>query len=376
MPDEETTEESQEEFGWENLTAHDDGRRDMEEIAPEPTQQGDQEAPAETPTEAAPEPTPKVVEPTGEAAETPKGTEEPPPEETVYTLPGGKKITQSELIADPELLAKLVTHSNQVAQYQTLAEERQAQLNESEAEKRKLLDQYTEWDMQRRVAAEQPAPAEPPQRPDAKVLAGIYAPHLDQLVTDGRVTADQRSEFGNILSEYMFDNQNLVNLITTVVEQGSQRFAGLENELKGEVVPDVQRRQQQDAVFLDQSIQQGVAAKPGYESLKNPEEWERLKLFIAEHMNASPKDDKGRPTFDPNFTVDGMAQMYDAMTGADMRATLAAIKANQEKQDTTAAAMAGGETAARAGTPPPRQPPKMTPEEEAMDFHDPSMATG
>ncbi len=150
----------------------------------------------------------------------------------------------------------------------------------------------------------------------------------------------------------------------------------LEAKISGEVVPDIEQRQQQDVVFWEQNVQQGVAAKPGYEALAKPEEWERLKLFISEKVNASPKTAEGKPTFDPQFDVDSMAQMFDAMTGAEMRATLMALKATQEKADKQTATMAGGETAAKAGTPPIKQPSKMTPEQEAMDFHDPTMATG
>jgi len=71
-----------------------------------------------------------------------------------------------------------------------------------------------------------------------------------------------------------------------------------------------------------------------------------------------------------------MTQMYDAMTGAETRAALLALKAAQAAADKNATALAAGETAARAGTPPIAQPSALTPEQEAMDFTDPSMATG
>lgn len=382
MPEEK--EESQEEFGWENLTAHDDGSRDMDmggDPPPEPEPKPEaatQEQPAGTPTEAAPEPEPTpVAAPTEQAAETPEGkTEETPPADPVYTLPGGKKVTQAELAANPELLQNLVTQSNQYTDAQRLAEERKLKLAEVEADRRRLLDQYTEWEMNQRLAAEQPAPAAPLQRPDTKVLEGIYGPHLDKLVTDGRLSTDQRAEFGNVMSEYMYDQQNNHNLITAIATDGARRLDALESRLSGEVVPDLQRRQQQDAVSMDQTVQQNVATRPGYEALANPEEWNRLKLFISEKVNASPRDYEGRPTFDPMFDGDSMAQMYDALTGADTRAMLVALKAKQAEADKLTTAMAGGETAAKAGTPPIKQPSKMTPEQEAMDFRDPSMATG
>lgn len=385
MPEEKKEESQASLAGWEDLTAHDDGSRDMggePPVDPEPTPVvEDPLQPAETPTEAAPEPTVEpIVEPTAQAAETQKeGTEGVPPEEPVYTLPGGKKVTQAELTADPKLLQDLVTQSNQFTDAQRIAKERKDELVALQADNRRLLDQYTDWEMKQRAMVEQPAPAEPAQRPEGKVLEGIYGPHLDKLVTDGRLSQDQRSEFGNVISEYMFDEQNRMNLISTLTAQAVQRMDAIENDLRGGaayIVPDIQRRQQQDAVLVDQSVHQNVAARPGYEALVDPEEWNRLKLFISEKVNASPRDTEGRPTFDPMFDGDSMAQMYDAMTGADMRAALVAAKTAQAEADKLTTTMAGGETAARAGTPPLKQPSKKTPEEEAMDFGDPSMATG
>jgi hypothetical protein len=174
----------------------------------------------------------------------------------------------------------------------------------------------------------------------------------------------------------MFDQQNTHNLITEITSQGMQRIDAIEARLNGEVVPEIQRRQQHDSVALEQSVWQGVASRPGYEALADQETWERLKSFITEKVNASPKDQEGRPTFDPQFDVDSMAQMYDAMTGAELRATLAALKATRTAEDKQSTAMAGGETAARAARPPQKQPSPLTPEQEAMDFRDPTMATG
>jgi hypothetical protein len=199
---------------------------------------------------------------------------------------------------------------------------------------------------------------------------------LDKLVTDGRLTQDQRNEFGNVLAEYMFDQQNTTNLINNVVALGEQRIAQIEQQLFGEIVPDVQQRKRTDAYSADYYVQQTAAAQPGYEALATPEEWNRLKLFIAEKVNASPRDAEGNPTFDPMFDAPSMMQMYDAMTGADLRAKLAEQKAAQEAAAAAVASKAGGETAARASKPPLRQPSKMTPEDEAMDFSDPRLATG
>lgn len=381
MP-EETKEESQEEFGWEDLRNHDDGTRDMGdpiEEAPEAPapEAGEQAQPAETEPEAAPEPEAKADEPTEQAAETTEGEEEASKKELVYTLPGGKKVTQAELAGDPELLEKLVTQSNQYTDSQRIAKERKDKLEEVEAANRKLLDQFTAAEMQQRAMEQQQLPQQaPPQRPEGKVLEGVYGAHLDKLVTDGRLTTDQRSEFGNVLAEYMFDQQNTHNLITTVVAEGQAAINQLREQLQGDVVPDLERRQQQDVAYLAQQVQRGVSTRPGYEALENPDEWNRLQTFIAEKVNASPRDAEGRPTFDPQYNEDSMAQMYDAMTGAETRAALLALKARLEGADKETMSKTGGETSARAGTPPQKQPSPLTPEQEAMDFRDPTMATG
>jgi len=384
MPEDPNQEGTQETIqGWEDLTSQDDGRPDLGEpeappVEPEPTPVGRQEQPAATPVEVPPEPV--IAEtapaaPTGEAAAPPAEGEGQPPAEPVYTLPGGKQISQAELAANPELLKQLVTHSNQLSHFQTLAEERQSALTASELERRRLLDQYTDWEMQQRTQQAQPE-APPAQRPDQKVLEGIYGGHLDAMVKEGRLSEDQRGEFGNVLSEYLFDHQNIHNLVGTLAQQGNQRIDALEARLVGEVVPDVQRRQQQDSLLLHQNVQQTVATKPGYEALAQPDEWQRLQTFIGEKVNASPRDHEGKPTFNPWFDADTMAQMYDAMTGAETRAALFALKAAQAAADKNTTALAGGETAARAGGPPIAQPSPLTPEQEAMDFTDPSMATG
>jgi hypothetical protein len=74
-----------------------------------------------------------------------------------------------------------------------------------------------------------------------------------------------------------------------------------------------------------------------------------------------------------------MAQMYDAMTGAELRQQFLAQKAKEEQlqkqkqQDT----MVGGEGAAKASGPPKiKQPSELSPHDDAMDFGSPTMATG
>mgnify|MGYP001122969024 CR=1 FL=1 len=376
MPPEIEKEATQEEMGWEDLTSTGDGRSEgFDEPEPEPKPDAEEggEQPAEATEESTQEP-PVEGEPTepvveGEAA---KGEQK----KQTWTLDGGQTVTAEDLAKNPDLISRIVTQSNQAVNYQRLAEQRAQQAAEADAERRRLLDQYTEWQIQQQQAAQQAQAPAPPQRPANTALAGHYEPHLQKLVEDGRLTEDQKVEFGNVISEYLFDQQAVRNMINEVVMAGSRRIEYLENQLFGDVYPDVERRRQMDALSLDQQVQQAVATQEGYESLADQGEWNRLKLFIAQKVNASPRDEQGRPTFDPQFDAETMAQMYDAMTGGDIRAKLRAQKAAQEEAAKAAAAQAGGETSARAGRPAPRQPSKMTPEEEAMDFGDPRMASG
>jgi hypothetical protein len=376
-PEKEVTEESQEEFGWEDLSSQDDGTRDMGEPVEVPEEPAAKPAETEVPAaETAEEASPEQETPTGEAAAT-QGESEEEAEERVYTLPGGEKIKESELIANPDLLNKLVTHSNQLTHYQSLADQRKKQLEEAELDRRRMLDEYTAWQMQQQQMQQMQTAAPEPQRPGNQVLQGIFSPHLDSLVQQGRLTADQKEEFGNVLCEYMFDIQNLYNMGTNLATALSQRIDEVGATVAGDLIPDTQRRRQIDAVQEDKAVQAKVASQPGYESLQDPNEWERLRSFILEKVYASPRNPDGSPSFNPNFDPETMAQMYDAMTGGDVRKTLEALKSQASKRDTQNTAMAGGETTSKAGsTPKPKQPSKMTPEEEAMDFSDPNMSTG
>jgi len=372
-------EETQEELGWEDLTAHGDGRSEtLEEEAPvvqEPAKEGEQAQAAETPVETPPEPPVAGVptEPVAEGAEQKEGETE----EQTWTLDGGRVVTAAEIAADPTLITQIVTRSNQTSNFQRLAEEREQHRLQTEAENRRLLDQYTAWQIQTEQAAQFAQAAPLPQRPEPKVIEGAYSGHLDRLVSDGRLTEDQRTEFGNVISEYMFDQQNTVNLINNIVALGQERLLNVEHQIAGTVMPDLQQRYHQDVLNMDYYVQQELASRPGYESLANPDDWTRLKLFVSEKVNASPRGEDGRPIFDPVFDPDTMAQLFDAMTGPDLRAQLEAQKAAQEEAAKQAAALASGETTARAVTPPQqKQPSKLTPKEEAMDFSDPRLATG
>lgn len=373
-------EEHQEELGWEDLTSSGDGRSEgFDEPEPKPGPEGEQAQGAEATTEVTPEPPEPgaPTEPVAKGAEQEgESAEAKPAEEKTWTLDGGETVTAADLAANPDLITQIVTRSNQAVNYQRLAEQRGQQAVEADAERRRLLDQYTDWQMQQAQAVDQAQAPPPLQRPPAAAITGHYAPAVDQLVADGRLTEDQKTEFGGVISEYMYDHQKTINMVNEVVRAGAERINYLEDQLFGDVVPDVQRRRQMDALTLDQTVQQTVASQAGYEALTDQGEWNRLKHFIALKVNASPRDYEGNPTFDPQFDSETMAQMYDAMTGGDIRAKLEAQKVVQEEASKQVVAQAGGETSARAGRPVPRHPSKMTPEEEAMDITDPRMASG
>lgn len=385
MPDLEN-EEVQEEFGWENLSAQDDGRRDMaidHNLEPDAATEGQQTAetdgePPQDQQRFSDVAQATAVQPEGQQ-ETPAETEEAPPQdEVVFTLPGGKKVTKAELIADEKLLGNLVTHSNQLSHFQRLAEERKAQADEAQAEARRVLDQFTMQQMHAQQAQQaQQEQQQQEQRPPSQALEAMYAPHLDKLVEDGRLTQDHRQEFGPLIAEHMYDMQQIRNMLGAVYQAGLQEFGQIYQTLEQDVVPDVTQFRTQWAVQADQQVQQEVATISGYEGLADQNEWNRLKSFIQEKVNASPRLPNGRPSFDPQFDAVTMAQMYDAMTGADLRAQIAAEKARLEQQANQTTNLVGGETAAKAGgAPPPKQPAQMTPEQDAMDFGTPTMATG
>lgn len=366
--------EKQDEFGWEDVSRFDDGAPDMGEPAheePEP-----EPAPKPAPQPDATPATASQEEPAAEAAAAPEG-EPPQAEEVVYTLPGGQKVKQSELAANPELLQKLVTHSNQLTNYQRLAEERQARIEQVQAENRQILDQFTAWQMQQQQA-QHPQQQQAPARPDPTVVQGSFAPYVAQLRAQGRITDDQAEDFGNLISEYLYDQQAVGNTINTVASLFNQRLMDLEQRVTGQIVPDLEMRAQSEHQAHAAWVQQEVAQRPGYEALAQNENWEELKRFIAQKVAASPRDAQGNPTFDPVFDPETMAQMYDAMTGAQLRVQMAAEAAKKTQQEAARqqAVNAGGESTARAATPPRRAPGEPTPEEEAMDIADPRLAIG
>lgn len=376
-------EETQEEFGWEGMSANDDGTRDMGDVLPpkaedpEPTP----EPPAETALEG--EGKPESAEPTApEAAEQVAGAEateaETQPEPITYTLPGGKKVTREELIANDKMLQDLVTHSNQLTHFQKLSEDRNAALQRAEAEKRQILDQYTQQQMQQQAAQQQQQQAPAYVRPPGKAIEAHFEPVLQGMIEDGRLTEDHKSEFGGLIAEHLFDMAQMRDLVSAVVQAGSTELDGIRQTIQGDIYPNVDAFRAQAIRQTEAQVQQTAAAKPGYEALADPQEWQRLTAFVAQKISNSGVDQYGNPIFNPDLDPDTAAQMYDAMTGHDLRAQLAAqaagVAARAANQQVTAAVSGAG--AARAGGAPMRQPSTKTPHDEAMDFSDPTMATG
>ena len=198
------------------------------------------------------------------------------------------------------------------------------------------------------------------------------------MVQDGRLTEDHKQEFGGLIAEHMFDMQQIHNLISEVIRVGGQEIGAVQQQIAGEVVPSVQDFQEQNLRAAEWQIQQEAATSPGYEALAEPETWQRLVSFVHEKIQAGGYDAHGRPMFNPNLNAETARQMFDAMTGAELRAQILAGKALQEQRakDGEVTAQVSGEGAAKAGAPPIRKPSQMTPHEEAMDFSDPTMATG
>lgn len=380
VPDLDPKPEIQEEFGWENLDRFADeaasDRAAEEEQSADP---GEAQPVEEESQEAAQAPAvdEAAVEAAGATAEmTEAQAAKAGPDEVMYTLPGGRKITKQELVDDPELLEKLVTHSNQVSLFQRLAEERKAEMEKMQAEHRQALDQFTSWQMQMQAQQAQQQQQPQPERPPSAALEAAFAPHLDNLVKQGRLTEDQRSEFGPVIAEYLFDHKLVFDAMREIYRQGSEEIASLKSRLENEIAPTAQQFQERQLIDQETALWQEASSIPGYEALKDPNEWNRLKTFVYEKMVASPKDQNGRPTFDPVMDAQTAAQLYDAMTGAEMRAAIAAEKAKQTAAADRTGAMVAGETSAKAGTPPKKPARPMTEEEDAMSFGDPSMAIG
>jgi hypothetical protein len=199
------------------------------------------------------------------------------------------------------------------------------------------------------------------------------------MVQSGRLTEDHKNEFGGLIAEHMYDMQNIKSLIQEVVNAGAADLQRIEQQIQGEIAPNINDFKTQSLRATEQQVQQGAASVPGYEALQDPTEWQRLIDFVSQKIESGGYGPDGKPVFNPDLDPQTACQMYDAMTGAELRQKLLAQKALEEQQakDGQTAAAVSGETAAKAGGPPvQRQPSKMTPQEEAMDFSDPHMTAG
>jgi hypothetical protein len=292
-----------------------------------------------------------------------------------FTL-DGKKYTAEEIAADPKLLSKMATHYNQVGNFQKLLDEertnvsaRDEQIAQLELEKQKIEREWIARKMaeenKRQQAAAEPAP-EPPPRPSTEVLKTQLKPYIEQLHKDGRLTEDEVDEHSGLIAEHIYDYANITKVIQEVAAQAFNRIEQIEQFVN----PAIQSWDAEKAVREEETVHQQAAAIEGYEELADPETWESLKKYISDKIAASPKNSDGRPTFDPVFDAETMAEQFDAMQGKTLRKALAEQKKRAEKQQKEDAKRAGG-SATTGGKSPKKKPKKKgapTPHDEALDF--------
>jgi hypothetical protein len=315
------------------------------------------------------------------------GDETPDGDETIQADDAGETVTidgEKIPIGDltSEQLQKMATHTNQVGHYQKLADERKTELEQyreqlaaAERKNREVMDEWTRFQMQQTQQQDQQQTAEPVQRPTTEQLRGLFAGQLNAMKASGDLTEDEFDEHSGLIANYMYDSQVTQNVIAQVATTLDQRLQALE----GTVPQTAQAVEEQTAERRNRLVQQEAASTEGYEDLSNPEEWNKLTEFIGNKVLSSPKDANGNPTFDPIFDAQTMREQYDAMQGAVMRSALAKAKKEAEQQKRKEADKATD--AKGGGGPPPKkptikQPSDMTPEEEALSFDDPMMATG
>jgi hypothetical protein len=299
----------------------------------------------------------------------------------------GKKYTAEEVVKDPELVKKMATHYNQVGHFQKLLdEERKAKSEQAEAitrleaEKQAIEREWVARKMKeeneaRKRAEQTEEEVAPPPRPANKVLQAQLKPYIDQLKADGRLTDDEIDEHSGMIAEYVFDQANMATLINKVaagalakIDEQSKRIEQIESFVN----PAIQTWDQERAMREDVNIQKEAAAIDGYKELADQENWEKLKKYVSEKIAASPKDSEGRPTFDPIFDAETMAQQWDAMNGPTYRKALAELKKRAEAEKKEEAKKASGSASSGGKDLKKKAKPKgpMTPQEEALDFGD------
>jgi len=342
---------------------------DVEEKAADEKAKETSEKKAEAATEAQEEPEKKEAE----APE--QGELELEAEEiSEITLPDGSKMAVPRELATNEQFKKLVTQDHQVAHYQKLAEERQKQLDELSADRERkrqeAIDLLLQQQAQQAEQAQQTQQAQQIQRPTPEDVQNTFKPALSQLVAEGRISEVAAEEFGDVLSEYLYDYASTHQRISQLQEAMMQIATALPPPEMFQVF-EKQRIQSEEAKLLAQ-----VTKREGYEDLSNPQEWQKLKDFVATKIADSPKDQEGNPTFNPVFDTDTICALYDAMMAPTWRAALRKQRTQAEEDSKTATKRAAGDSASKASAKPKPPESPMTPELDAMTFTDPRTATG
>ena len=294
-----------------------------------------------------------------------------------YTL-DGKKYTAEEVAADPKLLSKMATHYNQVGNLQKLLDAERTNVStrdeaivQLEAEKQKIEREWVGRKMaeeaERREAAEQEQSA-PPPRPQTELLKTQLKPYIDQLQKDGRLTEDEVEEHSGLIAEYVYDYANITKLVQGVAAEAFKRIEQIEHFVN----PAIKDWDAEKAVRAEKSVHEQAAKIEGYEELSDPENWETLKKYVSEKIAASPKDSKGRPTFDPIFDAETMASQWDAMHGPTTRKALAALKKRAEDEKKSDAKKASGSATTGGKKPAKKQKKKgaPTPSDDALNWGD------
>ena len=295
----------------------------------------------------------------------------------------GKKYTAEQIASDPKLLSKMATHYNQVGNFQKLAEERSAlvkereeQIQQLEAEKRKIMDEWTRMQMLREQEQyrQQPQEQQAPARPAPDQIRAAMKPLVANLAKEGRLTEDELDEHEGLIAEYLFDSLSTRKLIEDVTSY----FAKEINSIRGFIDPAVKSWDEDRARQADASVQSEAAKIEGYEDLADPQIWNELKQYITKKVLNSPKDSEGNPTFNPIFDAETMAEQFDAMQGRIMRTALRKTKKTAEQIKKGQAKKATGSASSGGKAPQKKQRPKgrLTPAEAALDFGDSRYAGG
>jgi len=344
------------------------------------TAQADDDEGVEVATETQ-EPAADTTEEAAETAEAPvaegEGTAAPAEEEITYTLPGGIKVTASELFKDRERMKNLVTQANQMTHYQKLADDRKRAIDESAQREKSVYEQWVEMQIHNQMmAAQQAQQVQAPvrMRPPAPQIKSAFEPYLQDLVKQGRISEDHMAEDSGLIAEYLYDQMSLREALENQLSTYEQRINMLETQLAP-----VQSTVRAAQVLSDErTIQQEVASTPGYEDFADPRKWEQLKAFVGQQIAEQGTDEYGAPNLKVRFTPDHMRAWADAMMAPAMRAVLANRKQDAKTRQQRETKQAAGEASGTGRQPKAKPKSAQTPEELAMDFSGQSVrkATG